>query len=222
MPAHLQASIKILALLVLMGAVGCADKPTVLPIAPIAKVRVTAFSVDNPIVTNRKVFVAALDRAQMGTLEFESHRLIASNELRSHGALIVESEREAQLVARVDFRIDSGRTEQRVFSTPIFGQTGVSSARTYGGVTTFQPTFGVVGSETDTVNARIFTRRGAFDLYEKRGSSLRKVYEARAISEGSCGQPAVLARNILPVLFGSFPRPDSTDTLIDVPFAGGC
>ena len=219
MPAHPQASIKILALLVLMGAVSCADTPGV---PPIAKVRVTAFSVDNPTVTNRKVFVSALDRAQLGTLEFESHRRIASNELRSHGALIVESEREAQLVALVDFRIDSGRTEQRIFSTPIFGQTGVSSATTFGGVTTFQPTYGVVGSQTHSVNARIFTRHGAFDLYEKIGSTPRKVYETRAISEGPCGQPAVLARNILPVLFGSFPRPDSTDTRIDVPFAGGC
>ena len=219
MLAYLKPSNKLLALLLLIGAAGCADTTAV---PPIAKVRVTAFSVDNPMVTNRKVFVSALDRAQLGTLEFESHRRIASNELRSHGAAIVESEREAQLVALVDFRIDSGRTEQRVFSTPIFGQTGVSSARTYGGVTTFQPTFGVVGSQTHSVNERIFTRHGAFDLYEKTGSTLRKVYEARAISEGSCGQPAVMARNILPVLFGSFPRPDSTDARIDVPFSGDC
>jgi hypothetical protein len=219
MPAHLQASIKILALLVLMGAAGCADTTAV---QPIAKVRVTAFSVDSPMVTNRKVFVSALDRAQLGTLEFESHRRIASNELRSYGASIVESEREAQLVALVDFRIDSGRTEQSVFSTPVFGQTGVSSARTYGGVTTFQPTFGVVGSQTHSVNERIFTRHGAFDLYEKIGSTLRKVYEARAISEGTCSQPAVTARTILPVLFGSFPRRDATDARLDVPFAGEC
>jgi hypothetical protein len=219
MPCYLQTRIKILALLVLMGAAGCADTTSV---PPIAKVRLTAFSVDNPMVTNRKVFVSALDRAQLGTLEFESHRRIASNEMRSHGALIVESEREAQLVALVDFRIDSGRTEQRVFSTPIFGQTGVSSATTFGGVTTFQPTFGVVGSQTHSVNERIFTRHGAFDLYEKIGSTLRKVYEARAISEGSCGQPAVTARTILPVLFSSFPRRDATDARIDVPFPGEC
>lgn len=210
---------KIIAVTFFLAIAGCADTPTG---PPVAKVRLTAFSVDSPTVTNRRVFISALDRAQLGTLEFESHRRIAASELRSNGALIVESEREAQLVALVDFRIDSGRTEQRVFSTPIFGQTGVSSATTFGGVTTFQPTFGVVGSQTHSINERIFTRHGAFDLYEKTGTMLKKVYEVRAVSEGTCGQPAVTARTILPVLFGSFPRRDATDALLDVPFVGDC
>jgi len=217
--ACVPVSIKMVSLAILMAVAGCADAPTG---PPAAKVRLTAFSADAPTVTNRRVFVSALDRAQLGTLEFESHRRIASNELRSNGALIVESEREAQLVALVDFRIDSGRTEQRIFSTPVFGQTGVSSATTFGGVTTFQPSFGVVGSQTHSINERIFTRHGAFDLYEKTGTTLKKVYEVRTTSEGTCGQPAVMARTILPVLFGSFPRRDATDALIDAPLAGSC
>ena len=120
--------------------------------------------------------------------------------------------------------IDAGKTTTHVGSTPIYGQTGGGTTYqsgtgsaygsggyaygSYSGTSYTMPTFGVVGSRTYSYNVTTYTRNLAMDIVIRESLNTKtpkKVYEARVISKGSCGQIAQVMDEILEALFQEFP-----------------
>jgi hypothetical protein len=119
-------------------------------------------------------------------------------------------------VLTFDYWIDDGK--QRTYSIPIYGQTGVASAQTFGTVstygnvgtvnatTTYTPTYGVTGSMPVTETE--FTRRLTLALFD--GNAFREgktqpVYEGNVVSSGSSGQLGVIVPKMIDSAFQSFP-----------------
>lgn len=77
--------------------------------------------------------------------------------LNDEGIRVVDVDDAADAVLFFRYSIDNGRTMTQSATLPVYGQTGVASAYTYGNVTTFQPSYGVVGSMSATGSEVVYT-----------------------------------------------------------------
>ena len=70
------------------------------------------------------------------------------------------------------------------------------------------PTFGVVGSRSYSYNVTRYTRVLALDLLDRQqldADKVKKVYEVKLTSKGSCSQIAAVFDAMLDSLFDGFP-----------------
>jgi hypothetical protein len=163
-------------------------------------------------------------KEQEGSLEFKTYAQAVKQELNAKGFKEVSFE-QAKTVVFIVYGIDTGK--QVVSTSPVFGQTGVSSSHTtgmvygsgdtavYSGTTTYTPTYGVVGTSVDT--STVYTRFLMLDIIDKSTSTdkkLNKLYEAKVVSPGTSSQlPAVLPV-MIKALFEDFPgKSGSTRTV---------
>jgi len=118
----------------------------------------------------------------------------------------------------VAFGYSIGAGKQRVSSVPIFGQTGVSSASTFGtlntygsmgtysGTTYYTPTYGVVGSQT--VSRTKYDRYLWLHILERPAAGSEKakvIYQAEVQSAGYSGQISKVMPTMIKALFKEFP-----------------
>lgn len=173
------------------------------------------------------IFVTAADKKAKGSLEFQSYRSKIEAKLANNGYRTVNSANEADFIAIVSYGIDTGKTS--LVSSPVFGQTGggttYSSGSVYGyggsasysGTSYTMPTYGIVGSATDSVTE--YTRSIAIDILDakslKRGK-VKKKYELRAKSTGSCPVIAEVFDEILEAMFKEFPGVSGKSRTIEV------
>ncbi len=153
-------------------------------------------------------------KGQKGNLEYISYRKLISQKFAAHGFL--ETDENPDYFIAFAYGIDGGKEE--IDSVPFFGQTGVSSATTYGnvnsygnsatysGTTTYQPTYGVVGSAA--VSNTVFTRKLELSIINIKNSKPEEpaiVYQANIVSSGSSPQVATVMPYMIEALFKKFP-----------------
>lgn len=197
----------------------------------VVQTRTTAFYTPE-FTTSGKIFVLAADNDLNNSLEFSHYKRKFEEKFSENGYQIVQSTSEADYIALVAYGIDDGKTS--IVSTPIFGQTGggttYSSGTVYGsggstsysGTSYTMPTYGVLGSSTGSVTQ--FTRAIALDVIDAKSTvnDIKKVYEARAKSTGSCSVIAGVFDEILEAMFKGFPGESGKTRKVEVPSKGQC
>ena len=171
------------------------------------------------------------DPANNESLAFNSIRKRVAYYLSTKGYEIADASSGANFVAFVNYKIDKGRTVSS--STPIIGQTGGGTSYSsgmvsgYGGTatysgTTYKPaTYGVVGVANS--QSTVYTRDVWIDIFKWDGKKLgAKVYEMKAVSEGSCGNVNAVIPSIIDAMFKDFPGVDGKTQKVSLPWDGSC
>lgn len=169
------------------------------------------------------ISVIASDAEVNNSLEFSHYKTRIEQKLASKGYTIVSSPTEAKYVALVAFGIDEGKSG--VVSTPIFGQTGggTTTISSYGGSYYTMPTYGMVGSSTQSVTQ--YTRAIALDILDAasiKSGKPKKVLESRTKSVGSCSSFAGVFNEILEAMFEDFPGESGKAKTVTMQYRGEC
>ena len=170
-----------------------------------------------------------------GSLQFESFKTKLEYKLQSAGFTISRDPANADLLAYFTYGIDDGKTTVHTGSTPIYGQTGGGTAYHSGTVSTYgtggygtgsysgssytMPTYGIVGSQSYSYDVTTYTRVLALDLLDRKeldDGRIKKVYEVKLTSKGSCGQIAGVFDAMLTALFTEFPGSSGKPRSIEV------
>ena len=164
---------------------------------------------------------------QNGSLEFQTYANAINAELQSKGFVAAPPD-QAQYVVFLAYAIDSGREVS--YSYPIIGQTGVSSSYTsgmvqtygntasYSGTTTYNPTYGVVGTgQGSRTEYRRVVRLDVLDKSALAAGQVSKVYEGEVVSSGSTGQLSAVMPTLLYALFKDFPGKSGQSKTVTLP-----
>lgn len=108
-------------------------------------------------------------------LEYKEYSMYVQRALISMGYTMVKKSEYPDVIVYLDFGVGEPKEHIETVSKPIYGQTGVSSSTTIsdslgGFYTTFTPSFGVVGSSSNTYSYETFTkyiRLMAYSTHEK-------------------------------------------------------
>ncbi|MGA3209610.1 MAG: DUF4136 domain-containing protein [Syntrophales bacterium] len=154
-------------------------------------------------------------KGQEGSLEHKTYEQMVKRQLNAKGFREAPVE-QADVLVFILYGIDTGK--EVVGSYPIIGQTGISSSHSYGtaqsygsygtysGVTTYAPSYGVVG--TGVTSQTVYTRFLKLDIVDNKASTekqLKKLYEAKVISPGTSGQLSAVLPTMIEALFQDFP-----------------
>jgi len=189
----------------------------------------TSFHGDNHA-SRGTISVMPIDKNQEGSLEFKAVGNYVLQKLAESG-YIQSPNPQSNYVAFVTYGIDSGKSV--VTTVPIFGQTSggtsynsgtVSSglkSGSYNSTTTTMPTYGMVGSMTDSET--VYKRVVNIDIFQKEtGKPPQKVYELKGISSGFCGNINSILFNIIDGMFKNFPGENGRSKTVYVPWKGSC
>lgn len=194
---------------------------------------VQAFSTPDRLNTSDRVFVAPLRAEDSQSLEAQTYVRLANEEFTKRGFTVVENLADATAIALLGIVIDGGRNESRTYAIPQFGVTGYSGSNTTGTVsrfgnmstvqatTSYTPQYGVTGYSTGVMTSRVFNRVAMLIISRpvNRGE-VRRIFESRGTSEGSCGNLSAIAPTIIQSLFATFP--DGGPRNVTVPWSGEC
>ncbi len=201
--------------------------------APQLQTRLESFSAPPPPAATSSFFVLAGSREQAASLESQQWVSLTAAQLAKRRFQLAPSLESADYVAVVGLGMDRGQTVNEPISIPQWGVTGYSGAQSFGtvsrfgnvasysGTTTLTPTYGVTGYTTSVVSRQVFTREGVLSVFRRSaGPSAAPVFQARGISEGSCGLLSVVAPALIETLFAKFPQGGSGT--VQMPFQGSC
>ncbi len=134
-------------------------------------------------------------------LQFLEYAGYVENVLNENGFIKAMLFADADIAVFLAYGIGNPQTHQYSYSMPVWGQTGVSSSTTYGtlstygrtgtysGVTTYNPTYGVTGYDTQVESYTTYTRFLLMDAYDiaayKRDQKMIQVWKTNVISTGS-------------------------------------
>ena len=182
--------------------------------AGLVKSNVTSFHEIEGDVTGAKYAFVPLE-GQENNLEYRTYCNLVEKEIKNHGAIKTSLD-DADYLVTFSYGIDDG--SEQVVSTPIFGQTGVSSSHTTGSATaygntaygsattTYTPSYGVVG--TSTSSRTVYTRILRLNVYPKAAVSqgnYTPIYESEVKSKGRSGQLSGVMPSLIYALFKEFP-----------------
>jgi len=182
----------------------------------------------------KKIVVLPFQKELENSLEFQNYRKIIETKLRTNGFEIVEDKGNSNYIAFVSYGINGGK--EQVVSSPVFGSTGGGTTYSSGTVTSSgggygsysgssytMPTFGVIGSSTSSITN--YTRQLAIDLIETstlEKDKVKKIYEGRVKSIGTCGMVAAVMPSMIESLFKTFPQKSGSTNTIVLPWNGTC
>ena len=145
-------------------------------------------------------------------LQFKEYANYVNRALVSSGFKHAESYEKANVAIILMYGIGDPQTQQYSYSTPTWGQTGVSSSQTYGtvntygnygsysGTTTYTPQYGITGSTTQSGSYATYLRYmiiSAVDLTEYNKSKKEvQLWKTTVTSSGTSGD----LRKVFPVL----------------------
>ena len=147
------------------------------------------------------------------SLEYKTYSNFISQKLINYNCKEVDQDDNPDVLISFSYNIGNGR--EKVYSRPVYGQTGVSSSRTYGtlnsygnfsGTTVYTPTYGIVGSKV--VSKTIYDRNfeiSAIDAYDFRNGKIHVLYEAKVKSSGSSSELLRIMPYMIESLFKEFP-----------------
>jgi hypothetical protein len=192
---------------VLLLCSGCASMPNY-------DVRIDSISSGQPTCQKYYLFPGK-EGVSAGDLQFQEFATYTHRALQQKGFVKTDIATDADIAVFLYYNISEPSEHQYSYSTPIYGQTGVSSSQTYGslysygnnatysGTTTYTPTYGVVGSCQHSGAYITFTRYislNALDLAAYRKSEEEKqVWKTDIFSTGSSGD----LRKVFPVMLAA-------------------
>jgi hypothetical protein len=148
-------------------------------------------------------------------LQFQEYATYLMRVLNAQGYVLAKSADEADLAIILSYGIGDPQTHQYSFNLPTWGQTGVSSANTYGtattygnttsvnATTTYTPTYGVTGYNTYTGTRTTFFRYALITGYDfekyKETEQQTQLWQTTITSTGSSGD----LRRVFPILIGA-------------------
>jgi hypothetical protein len=138
------------------------------------------------------------DSSDLQFLEFSKHVEKVLGELGLNKA---KSFADAEIAIFLSYGIGNPQIHQYSYNLPVWGQTGVSSATTYGnissfgstgiysGTTTYTPTYGITGYTSHVNSSTTFTRFMLIDAYDlesyKNEQKMTQVWKTSVTSTGS-------------------------------------
>jgi len=142
-------------------------------------------SLSQPDTAGKKLYVIlpgdkGIDPSELQFMEFASY---VENAMAEKGYVKVESSEQAEIAVFLSYGIGDPQTHQYSYSVPVYGQTGVSSAQTFGtvssfggigtysGRTTYTPTYGVTGYRSGVNTITTYTRFLILAAYDIAGST---------------------------------------------------
>lgn len=148
-------------------------------------------------------------------LQFQEYATYLMRVLNAQGYILAKSPDEADLAIILSYGIGDPQTHQYSYSLPTWGQTGVSSANTYGSATTYgnttsvnatttyTPSYGITGYNTYTGIATTFFRYALITGYDfekyKETEKQIQLWQTTITSTGSSGD----LRRVFPILIGA-------------------
>jgi len=169
----------------------------------------------------KSIAILPTNKEMINSLEFENFSSKVAANLRYKNFNVIKDPTKAELIALVNYGIDTGQNYTSTVTLPTYGQTGYSGSSTFGslnsygsygtfsGTTTYYPSYGITGYQNYTSSNTYYTRVFQLDIYEAFESlddNPNKIYEAKLISKGSCSSLSGVIDEILSSLFRDFPN----------------
>lgn len=187
---------------------------------------------------NRYLLLPGGKDVDVGDLQFQEFAVYIEKLLSEKGFVKASAFPDADVAIFLTYAIGDPHTYQYSYSVPTWGQTGVSSARTqgtvssygsmttYSGRTTYTPAYGITGSSTRIGTNTVFTRFLLLDAYDVatylKENKMSQVWKTDVVSTGSNGDlrlvvPYMIAA-IKPYLATNTGRKIETSVSLDDPF----
>lgn len=148
-----------------------------------------------------------------GSLQFREYASYIERALQEKGYKLTDNINEAQVIVFLAYGISEPHESHYSYSTPVWGQTGVSSAYTtgsvynygggtssYSGTTTYTPQYGITGYQSHSGTRISYTRHVVLDAYDlKEYQKTQKevqLWRTTITSSGSSGD----LRQVFPVM----------------------
>lgn len=160
-------------------------------------------SLAKPDATEKKryVLLPGGKDVNVGDLQYQEFASYIDKILIERGFIKAPAFQEADVVIFLAYTIGDPQTYQYTYSLPTLGQTGISSANTYGtvssygnsatysGTTTYTPTYGVTGYTTRIASDTAYTRFVSLDAYDiatyVKENKLNQVWKTSVVSTGA-------------------------------------
>jgi len=159
-------------------------------------------------------------KGQENNLEYDTYQQKMKKYLAKSNFI---ENKQSNIIIKFHYGIDNG--SEKIGSMPIIGQTGVSSSRTsgtvtsygggygsYSGSTTYTPSYGVVGSSSYSYSS--YKRFVTLHMFNK--STKKLIYEAKVLSSGSSSQINMVINEMLEALFQNFPGKNGSSKTITI------
>lgn len=157
----------------------------------------------NAAAKKRYVLMPIGTEVEAGDLQFQEFAAYIEKILSENGFTKASTFQDADVAIFLTYAIGDPKTYQYTYSLPTWGQTGVSSANTYGtvsshggmatyaGTTTYTPTYGITGSTTHLGTNTVYTRFLFLDAYDVstyiKENKMSQVWQTNVVSTGSSG-----------------------------------
>lgn len=167
---------RLVALFLVATVSGCLSTPTL-------HYDIDVNSLARPDAPSKTTYVLLSGSKSASDLQFQEFAQLLDSVLAARGFRKVQSIDGAQVAILFAYGIDDGTTQQQIYSTPIYGQTG---SRTVGGYTT--PTFGVTSQNIATDSTTTFKRvvvLTAFEATQYKAGTQTPVWQTTVNSTGS-------------------------------------
>lgn len=207
-----------------LTAAGCA--------APPVSTDVNRFpSTSLPATLEGKTFAFLPTDKQEGSVEYETHAAVIASYLEKQGWRRVSDLKTADYAVMFSYGQSGGRVE--TYQSPIYGQTGGGTTSytsgtvnaygsggsgygSYSGTTYTPPTYGVVGTATES--RTVYTRFLDAEIYDWRRTVLENkrvgVWEGKATSNGVSSTFAVVSKCMIRAVFENFRKAGSENVRI--------
>lgn len=175
-------------------------------------VNIDSISAPEAVSKTKYILLPGVKDVEEGDLQYREYATYVDRALALKGYTKATSFSGADIAIFLGYGVGDPITSQFTYSLPTFGQTGVSSANTYGtvnrygntatysGTTTYTPTYGVTGSTTHTGTQTTYFRYmwlDAVDLDEYRKTEKEiQLWKTTVSSTGSSGD----LRQVFPIL----------------------
>ncbi|WP_018698931.1 DUF4136 domain-containing protein [Amorphus coralli] len=179
--------------------------------------QVDAYSAISATIVPKTVYIAPYKGMGGDTLPWQTNAATLAGVLAEKGFTRVSSRKQARLVAFFGFAVDEGERVTTQYLVPQWGYVygpgfgtgyyggGWYGPGPYGGYGWgFGPRFGVVGYSAGIRTETIFTRSASIDMIDTRTG--KKVFEGKAVSQGTCGVFAPVAMPMIRALLSNFPQ----------------
>ena len=184
---------------------------------------------------SKSIRVLPFDPALKSSLEWKSYKNLIEVALDKRGFNLVRNGETSDYVAFASYGIDFRKTSTS--NMPVYGQTDGGTIYPYGPLYSFDgsspyypglgftmPSYGVNGIVP--VETTIYSRNLALDIIvagSLNSENVKKLYEGRVISRGSCENLPTIIPFMITSLFKEFPGSGGgRKTIIDLPYEGSC
>lgn len=194
---------------------------------------VDSYSVIPANIEPKTVYVAPYKGMGGSSLPWQSNARILARVLAEKGFTVVDSRKQARLVAFFGFGVDKGERVTTQYLIPQWGYVwpgaGFYGGPFYGGPGPYWgwgwgspfvpgPSYGVVGYTTGLKTETVFTRSASIDMIDTRTG--KKVFQGRGVSRGTCASFAPVAEPMLRAVLANFPAGKAGR--VTLPMSDGC